>query len=105
MMMFCADISSLDIECSILDIHSRWGAGFERKPHGLDCCSIRGVPRGHKGIKCEPDVAKSVVDPARAWPDAWPEGEVGRSGPDRRCCMRAHAGATMAQRRPRRSRA
>jgi len=48
--------------------------------------------------KCEPDVAKSVVGPARAWP----EGEVGRSGPDRRCCMRAHAGATMAQRRPRR---
>jgi len=35
--------------------------------------------------KCEPDVAESVVDPARARP----EGEVGRSGPDRRCCIRA----------------
>jgi len=56
-----------------------------------------GLKFQHRG-KCEPDVAKTVVDPARAWPEA----EVGRSGPGRRCCMRAHAGATMAQRRPRR---
>ncbi|MCX7002641.1 MAG: hypothetical protein NTV22_05130, partial [bacterium] len=57
MMKFYADISPLDIECSILDIHhlvcqtprdpaggDRRGARFERTSRG----SIRGVPRGYK---------------------------------------------------------
>ena len=56
----------------------------------LKCCKSPFTKQAFFRGKCELAVATSVMDPARAWP----EGEVGRSGPDRRCCLRARAGAT-----------
>jgi len=61
MMKFCADISHLDIECSILDIHFRWGARFERKARGVDKHSIRGVPRGHNAAQVQRPPRPCVV--------------------------------------------